>query len=203
GSLWCSPDADTSGDARPRARAAQPGGPRARGRRHPRQPERRAGDGEHGHRQRQGVVRCRLQRFTAARPGDLRGAARVASACRARGRPDPAAGLAMTPSGVRMLLTRSEMFHAVLVGSERQLDNIFAGRQDAYGQTAEDGWRSHNEGAAGEAATAKYFGVYWNGALGNLRAPAVGGAPVRTRSRHSYQLIVHPPQPKGRDRPNE
>lgn len=108
----------------------------------------------------------------------------------------------MTPSGVRVLLTRSEMFHAVLVGAERQLDNIFAGRQDAYGQTAEDGWRSHNEGAAGEAATAKYFGVYWNGALGNLRAPDVGGAQVRTRSRHSFQLIVHPPPPKGRDRPN-
>lgn len=90
-------------------------------------------------------------------------------------------------------LTYSEMRLAAEIGVQRQAQNIRDGRRDRYGLSSEDGgWTPHIEGAAGEMAVAKYLKLYWNGAVGNLKADDVGGFQVRTRSRHHYDLIIHP-----------
>lgn len=44
-------------------------------------------------------------------------------------------------------------------------------------------------------AVAKHLNRYWNGALGNLKADDVSSIQVRTRTKHSYDLIVHPDDP--------
>lgn len=89
-------------------------------------------------------------------------------------------------------LTSSELMGAALVGVMRQVTNLRDAREDAYGCRRDDGWRAHIEGACGECAVAKFLGMYWNGSLGKLRAADVGTLQVRTRSRHDYDLIVHP-----------
>jgi hypothetical protein len=47
-------------------------------------------------------------------------------------------------------------------------------------------------------AFAKWAGMYWAGNLGNLGADDVGAVQVRTRSRHDYDLILHPSDPDER-----
>ena len=88
-------------------------------------------------------------------------------------------------------LTPYEMMTAAQVGVMRQVQNLKNGRQDAYGATTFKGWQMHIEGAMGECAVAKALGLYWNGSIGNLSAADVGCIEVRTRSRHSYDLILH------------
>jgi len=99
---------------------------------------------------------------------------------------------------VPVSLTWGELGFAMWIGAVRQLQNLKAGRTDAHGRGADDGWTAHIEGAAGEMALAKAMGVYWSGALGNLKADDVGPLQVRTRSSHSYDLIVHKTDPDDR-----
>ena len=49
----------------------------------------------------------------------------------------------------------------------------------------------------GEMALAKHLGIYWDG-KGQMRAPDVGDVDVRTRSKHTYDLIVHDRDDDGR-----
>ncbi len=92
-------------------------------------------------------------------------------------------------------LSTFEIMQAALVGVMRQCQNIRAGRVDAHGASNKMGWQLHIEGACGEMAVAKHFGIFWNGNIGNLRADDVGDLQVRTRSRHNYDLILHPSDP--------
>jgi hypothetical protein len=95
-------------------------------------------------------------------------------------------------------LTPVEMEIAVLVAAKRQIENLTRCRQDKHGAPRDSGWSLHIEGAAGEMAVAKWSGRYWNGNLSDLDADDVGRVQVRTRSRHDYDLIIHPADPSDR-----
>jgi hypothetical protein len=99
---------------------------------------------------------------------------------------------ATSPQLVFVELTPVEMEIAAFVAAKRQVENLTKCRIDAYGAPKDSGWSLHIEGAAGEMAVAKWSGRYWNGNLGDLGADDVGRLQVRTRSRHDYELIIHP-----------
>jgi len=92
--------------------------------------------------------------------------------------------------GVNIKLSLAEMQIAAQVGIQRQIQNLKNGAVPAYGAGSKNDWQLHVEGALGEMALAKHLGVYWDG-KGEMRAPDVGNIDVRTRSKHSYDLIVH------------
>lgn len=94
-------------------------------------------------------------------------------------------------------LSLAEMQIAAQVGVQRQVQNLKTGACPAYGAGNKNDWQLHIEGALGEMALAKHLGVYWDG-KGQMRAPDVGECDVRTRSRHSYDLIVHDRDPDDR-----
>lgn len=95
-------------------------------------------------------------------------------------------------------LTAAECLQAAMVGVTRQITNLRDGRQDAYGAQKDLGWQLHLEGACGEMAFAKYAGIYWSGALGNLSADDVGEFQIRTATRPTDSLILHPKDPDDR-----
>jgi hypothetical protein len=99
---------------------------------------------------------------------------------------------------VDVTLTWSELTTAAFIAIRRQIQNLANGRPDRFGAPVEDGWTLHIEGAAGEMAVAKAAGRYWCGSLNDLKADDVGLLQVRTRSRHSYELILHPGDPDDR-----
>jgi hypothetical protein len=79
-----------------------------------------------------------------------------------------------------------------MVGLTRQIDNIRAGRQDAYGHEG-DPWGSHVRGAMAEKTIAKYLRRYWSGNLGDLHAADVSQRlQVRSSLHANARLIVHP-----------
>lgn len=89
-------------------------------------------------------------------------------------------------------LSTAEVYHAAMVGATRQTTNLRDRRQDAHGAQQDMGWQYHIEGACGEKAFAKFYGLYWSGAIGDLRADDVGHFQVRTNSRSNGDLILHP-----------
>ena len=91
---------------------------------------------------------------------------------------------------IEVKLTLAEMQIAAHSGIQRQLQNLKNNAQPAHGAGNKNDWQLHIEGALGEMALAKHLGVYWDG-KGKMRAPDVGAIDVRTRSKHSYDLIVH------------
>jgi len=95
-------------------------------------------------------------------------------------------------------LTSAEVFHGAVTGVMRQVSNLRDGRQDRHGIAREQGWQAHIEGALGELVVARYTNRFWSGNLGKLRADDVGDLQVRTRSRHDYELILHPTDPDDR-----
>jgi|SRR6185312_15705097 len=86
-----------------------------------------------------------------------------------------------------------ELLAAATVGLHRQLSALRDARPDRHGYSGEDSWGVHIEGAAGEAAFAKCMDRYWGGPIDSFKVGGdVGAIQVRTRSRHSYELIVRP-----------
>lgn len=94
-------------------------------------------------------------------------------------------------------LTGYEMMIAAQSGILRQIENTQRQRKAAYGSGSQNDWQLHIEGCLGEMALSKFLGVYYTG-KGKFRAPDVGIVDVRTRSRHSYDLILHPKDPDDR-----
>jgi hypothetical protein len=94
-------------------------------------------------------------------------------------------------------LSLAEMQIAAQVGIQRQIQNLKNGAVPAYGAGNKNDWQLHIEGALGEMALAKHLGIYWDG-KGTMRAPDVGDVDVRTRSKHTYDLIVHDRDDDGR-----
>ncbi len=82
-----------------------------------------------------------------------------------------------------------EIMQASLCGVMRQVENIKLKRRPAHGAGREHDWQYAIEGALGEFALAKYLDIYIAG-TGTFAGPDVGGYEVRTRSKHSYDLIV-------------
>lgn len=95
-------------------------------------------------------------------------------------------------------LTTAETYHAAMIGITRQVTNLRDCRTDAYGAEKDVGWQLHCEGACGEQAFAKFFGLYWSGAIGDLKADDVGYFQVRTNSRNNGDLILHYNDPDDR-----
>lgn len=91
---------------------------------------------------------------------------------------------------VNITLTAEELRLAAMVEVARRVENLSQGRQPKYG--AEHGWTTGVEGAAAEMALAKHLGVYWSGAIGNLKAADVGRLQVRSTARLDGCLILHP-----------
>ena len=93
---------------------------------------------------------------------------------------------------VEIVLNKSEMLHAALVGATRQIDNLFKGRADNYGAEVEAGWQKHLGGACGEKVVSRLLDHYWSGNMGHLRLPDVAEIQIRTSSRDDGDLILHP-----------
>lgn len=78
------------------------------------------------------------------------------------------------------------------IGRLRQLASVRRGSPDNYG-FAGPGWSEHIEGACGELVVCKFIGVYWDGSIDSFARADIGRSiQVRTRSKHSYELIVRP-----------
>lgn len=78
------------------------------------------------------------------------------------------------------------------IGRLRQLTSVRRGSADNHGFSGA-GWSEHIEGACGEMAVSKLLGVYWDGGIDTFKSADIGKKiQVRTRSSHSYELIVRP-----------
>lgn len=82
-----------------------------------------------------------------------------------------------------------EVSRAALVGVSR---NVEAMRKGCVSRLPiSDEWSAHILGALGEAAFAKATNRYWSGSVNTFKAADVGeNIQIRTRSKHSYDLIV-------------
>lgn len=97
----------------------------------------------------------------------------------------------MSENSTLVTLTASEMFMAAQAGLMRQIENIKRKRQPRYGANIEADWQVNIEGALGEYAVARFLGIHWAG-KGIFRGFDVGELEVRTASRDTYRLILHP-----------
>lgn len=83
-----------------------------------------------------------------------------------------------------------EVSRAALVGVSRNVEALRKGCQNRL--PINDEWSIHILGALGECAFAKATNRYWNGSVNTFKAGGdIGDSiQIRTRSRHSYDLIV-------------
>lgn len=88
---------------------------------------------------------------------------------------------------MNITLTESEWTMAALIGCRRHIAS--KNLSQAYGAT--DTWTPNIEGACGELAAAKALNLFWDGGVNTFSAPDLKpNIQVRTRSKHSYELIV-------------
>jgi hypothetical protein len=82
-----------------------------------------------------------------------------------------------------------EVSRAALVGVSRNVEALRKGCQNRL--PINDEWSIHVLGALGECAFAKATNRYWSGSVNTFKAADVGdNIQIRTRSKHSYDLIV-------------
>lgn len=83
-----------------------------------------------------------------------------------------------------------EVSRAALVGVSRNVEALRKGLQNRL--PINDEWNIHILGALGEAAFCKATNRYWSGSVNTFKSGGdVGGnIQIRTRSKHSYDLIV-------------
>lgn len=97
------------------------------------------------------------------------------------------------PRPVDVVLTPMEEAMSVLLGTGRQEESLQSKRKDQHGFDGKDGLKIHIEGAAGEIAFAKAFGLYPGFTINTFKAADIGSnVQVRTRSERRYGLIVRP-----------
>jgi len=84
-----------------------------------------------------------------------------------------------------------------LVGVMRHVSALSRQVEDKHGGKGDMAWQYHLEGACGEMAFAKAVGWYYDSSVDTFKRPDVGPVYVRTRSRHSYELIVRKGDPSG------
>lgn len=92
---------------------------------------------------------------------------------------------------MQVTLSWSELMQAALVGAMRQISNVTKGRTHAHGCPEDQGWQYHIEGACGEYAVAKHFGIFWSGNLGQFEMADVGKLQVRTTDAPHKRLILY------------
>jgi len=83
-------------------------------------------------------------------------------------------------------LTQSELMLAAYVGSGRNVQCITRNRTPVAGMGFANTWTPNIEGAAGEMATAKRLGIYYEPIIGNFEADDVGPYQVRTNMSRKY-----------------
>ena len=99
------------------------------------------------------------------------------------------------PKALYVKLKAGEMLNAAIVGAQRNIVNIKAGRPGVYGIPNGYDWQAHIDGAIAEYIVAKSLGVFWNSGVRVLGAPDVDtGVGVEVRSTHSRKnrLVIHP-----------
>lgn len=96
---------------------------------------------------------------------------------------------------VVITLTSAEWAISNAVAALRQVSNEAVARKDAHGASASLGMEAHIQGAAAEAAVAKWRNVWWAGALNNLRAADVGRLQVRSTEHPNGCLLLHRTDP--------
>lgn len=91
---------------------------------------------------------------------------------------------------MRVNLEWFEVSRAALVGVSRNVEALRKGCVNRM--PVNDEWSIHILGALGECAFAKATNRYWNGSVNTFKAGGDVGdnIQIRTRSRHSYDLIV-------------
>ena len=91
---------------------------------------------------------------------------------------------------IKVTLTSAELMVGAVTGIMRHVSSLQKRRQDRHGFVG-DGWGIHVEGACGEMAFAKAMDRYWTASVNAFKGADVGdNIQVKTRSRHSYDLIV-------------
>jgi hypothetical protein len=98
---------------------------------------------------------------------------------------------------VSVTLDPWELMTAAQVGVTRNIQAIKRGSKNSkYGNVADDSWNMHILGALGELAFCKVTGIYWPASVNTYKdADAGRNIQVRTRSKHSYELIVRKADP--------
>jgi hypothetical protein len=98
-------------------------------------------------------------------------------------------------SAPRVTLTPSEYYQAAHSGLLHRVQNIRTQRHaPRYGEPR-DAWGVSITGAIGEAAVAKYLGVWWLGNVGRIGGRDVAHIEVRSTSHPSGALILHDQDP--------
>ena len=100
---------------------------------------------------------------------------------------------------IAVRLDPAEALRVVIVGAQRQLASVYAGRTPGH-RFDGDPWAAHIEGAAGEYAAAKALGIHWPGHVDAFdQVPDLAPQPwdVRTAA-PGRRLIVHPEDPDDR-----
>lgn len=99
---------------------------------------------------------------------------------------------------LQVTLTPDEVYLAALTGIRRRVDsqrinlNDWAGRNDI----SPNRWDDEIEGASGEVAVAKAFGMYWDGSVNNFHnRPDLGPHEVRTTTLSDGSLIYRRHEP--------
>jgi len=87
-------------------------------------------------------------------------------------------------------LSPEEMWEADELGNARDLASTRKGDKDKFG--AVGGKYIHQLGARGEAVFSKATGLPWHKAINRYSRPDVGEFEVKTRTLHSYDLLVRP-----------
>lgn len=95
----------------------------------------------------------------------------------------------------QVTLTQYDLTCGAMVGVLRTIYAIFKGLNHAYGADPRDTWKMAIEGALGELAVARYYGIPWRPKIGQPTPGDVGGYEVRTVSIMNHRLILHPEDP--------
>src|SRR4029077_16732613 len=92
---------------------------------------------------------------------------------------------------VRVHLSWAEILLAANVGCMRNEQSLKLGRQPGNGAGVANTWTLNIEGSAGEMAIAKYFGVFWSGAIGDIMAADIGCRyQVKTNTSRRFDDLV-------------
>lgn len=90
-----------------------------------------------------------------------------------------------------------EIYTAGTVAIIRRVECIRKQNRPNHGADSDKEWQMEIEGCLGEYALSKFLNLRWCG-KGSATMPDVGEVDVRTRSRHDYDLILHPKDPDDR-----
>lgn len=96
---------------------------------------------------------------------------------------------------IEVTLTWAEMLIAANIGCMRNVQSLKLGRGRVDSPAHQFGgmdyaWSTNIEGAAGEMAVAKYLGLFWSGAIGDIDADDVGGYQVKTNTSRKWDDLI-------------